>query len=184
MEPLFDGEHPAVPSRPTAPPALPARQLRRMAWGRRAIVVVLALFVAAGASGWLGVHSEHAHGRGAGLELDMRYASVARPGLSVPWELQIARAGGFDAPVAVTAAQSCLTPLDIGVLFPDPASSRSTNDSVEWEFEPPRTDEFTVSAEAHVDASTNMGRARCTVHVASPPGSAGADVSFTTLVLP
>jgi hypothetical protein len=184
MEPPFDGEHPTVPSQPTAPPAVPARRLKRMAWGRRVIVLLLVALVAAGLSGWLGVHTETASATGGGIELHIRYASVARPGLSVPWELRIARAGGFDSPVAVTVSQGCLTPLDIGVLLPDPASSRSTADAVVWEFEPPPTDEFAVSVGAHVDASTNMGRAHCDVRVASPPGSSGAAVGFTMLVLP
>jgi hypothetical protein len=155
-----------------------------MVWGRRVIVVLLAALVAAGLSSWLGVHTETAHGAGGGIDVQIRYASVARPGLSVPWELRIARAGGFDGPVAVTVSQGCLTPLDIGVLLPDPASSRSTTDAVVWEFDRPGTEEFAVSMQAHVDASTNMGRARCEVLVASPPGSAAAAVDFTTLVLP
>lgn len=58
---------------------------RAVAILRGAAIALLVVVLLCGAAGLLGVRSTTASARGAGYELDLHYAQIARAGLDVPW---------------------------------------------------------------------------------------------------
>jgi hypothetical protein len=65
---------------------------------RRVAVAILCGIVAAAAVGLLGVTSGVSSGTGAGLEVDVEHARVARPGLAVPFTITVRATGAGDLP--------------------------------------------------------------------------------------
>jgi len=60
--------------------------------GRRIALVVMAVVVVVGASGWLGVHAGTASTSDNGYQLTVTYPHVARAGLDIPWNLRLVHA--------------------------------------------------------------------------------------------
>src|SRR5690349_4543664 len=107
------------PGGPTAPEER-SRAAERVAIGvRRGLVVLLVLVVVAALAGAFGVHARTASASGGGYHLDVRYSSTARPGITVPFEVQVTRDGGFSGPVQLAVSDSYVDALQVGSLLPE-----------------------------------------------------------------
>ena len=68
----------------------------RAVWGRRVSIAALLVFVVAGLAGFLGVRTATSTATEGAYELSVSYASIARAGLDVPWQVTVTREGGYD----------------------------------------------------------------------------------------
>jgi hypothetical protein len=152
-------------------------------WGRRLMIAVLMAIVIAGLIGFFGVRSRSATASANGYDLEVRYASIARPGITVPFEVEVTKEGGFDGPVTVEVSTAYLQALDVDSITPDPSNSTSDGDVATFEFEQPDGDTLEISWAAKIDPSADMGRREAVVSIVEN-GEAATNVSITTWVLP
>lgn len=116
--------------------------------------------------------------------LDVRYATVSRPGLATPFEITVRRRGGFDGPVRIAVSTAYLSMWDENGLDPDPAAATADERSVVWEFDPPpRGDTLVVSYDARIEPAAQEGETGF-VAVLDRDGFELATVTFRTRVLP
>ena len=175
----------ARPSTPTAPgPTDIPRQLRARRW-RRAFVVVLAVFLALGALGVYGVETTSKSASGGGYELEVRYATVSRPGLATPWSFEVRRPGGFPDGLTVAVTSSYFDAFDENGLDPAPAEAISDGERTIWRFAPSPADTFAVSFDARIEPAVQLKTVKGQVSVlAGPSGPPAVTVSFETFVMP
>jgi hypothetical protein len=172
------------PGGPTEPPERP-RRTERVAIGiRRGLVVMLVVVVGAALAGAFGVHARTASASGSGYEVDVRYSSTARPGITVPFEVEVRHEGGFAGPVQLAISADYLDALQLGSLVPEPTGSSADGDRGLLTFEPSEgSDTLDVDWQAEVDPATNAGRHSGHVAVVQT-GTAVATARFTTWVWP
>lgn len=169
---------------PTAPePPSPAR-VHRAQWGRRVTILVLVAIVVLGLIGLFGVRTRTTEASKDGWTVQVHYASIARPGLSVPWNLEVDHDGGFSGPIRIAVANSYFDTVDVTRLNPAPVSSTSDGDRVIWQFDPPPGDRFAVSANAEVDPSAGAGRHGGQVTLLDGGGRPVVGVTFRTWLWP
>jgi hypothetical protein len=173
-----------VASFSTVPDVPPFRRVRRAQWGRRLLLALLVAILVAGLIGVLGIRTRTAESSGNEYDLQVHYASIARPGVAVPFDIQVHRDGGFDAPVTLAVPSSYLSALDAQTPNLEPTSTTSDGDLVLFQFDPPQGDTFGVSWNAEVDPASNMGRKEATISVVGDNGSLAVGVSIRTWVLP
>jgi hypothetical protein len=166
----------------TIPEPQPEATLRRARAGRRVVIGMLALFVAAGMFGVFGSKTAVATGSGGGYTLTVTYPHVTRPGLAVRWEYEVRHQGGFDGPIRLATTFDYLHLFDTNNLEPDASSHTATADLIVWEFDPPPGDVFRVS----FDATTEVGIHELPSASASilVDGRAILSVPFRTVVMP
>jgi hypothetical protein len=156
---------------------------RRAVIGRRVAVSVLALFVAAGASGWLGVHAETVQATESGYRLTLTYPRVARAGLDIPWEVRLTHLGGFDSDITIAISSSYFDIFEYQGMHPNPSDETSDGRFVYLTFSPPKAgDVFTTSLDTYVQPGSQIGRhavVEALVH-----GSVVAHVNYSTLLFP
>ncbi|MGI8686858.1 MAG: hypothetical protein ACR2MO_17505 [Acidimicrobiales bacterium] len=125
---------------------------------RRLFVVALSVFLLAGLLGFLGVRTGTTSAEGGGYQLEIRYAKVARPGLSVPWAVTIRHPGGFDGPVTLATNATYFDLLDENSFDPEPMSTTSDGERLIWEFEPPDGgDTMEVSLDTRIGPNIQLG---------------------------
>jgi hypothetical protein len=168
----------------TVPDAPSLDRVRRAQWGRRVLLAILVAILVAGAVGLLGIRSRTAEANAAGYDLQVHYASIARPGVEVPLDIQVQRDGGFAGDVTLAVPSSYLSALDAQSPQPEPKSTTSDGDLVVFRFDPPPGDTFGVAWEAQVDPAANMGRKEATISVIGDDGPPATSVSIRTWVLP
>jgi hypothetical protein len=169
-------------AKPTFSGPLDPRTSRRDRLARRIILGLIAVFVAAGAAGLLGVRISTATASGAGYHLAVTYAAVTRSGLATPWSVEVRRAGGFDGPVTLATTRGYWQIFDANALYPDPGSATMRGDKLVWTFEPPEGETLSVLFDARAGPSIQGGHAATTeilVH-----GAPVVEVSYRTLVVP
>ncbi len=127
---------------------------RRLRSVRRAGLLALAGLVALGTLGLLGVRTTTTRASAGALDVTLRSASVARPGLAVPFRLTIRRAGGFDEPIEVRIDTHYLASLDENGV--NPTADRATSDRSEtiFSYDPPDGDVFTFWLDVRVEPSS------------------------------
>lgn len=167
----------------TIPPERPIERIRRARALRRAFLVLLFAFVAAGLFGVFGVRTATVRAEGGGYELEVRYAKVARPGLSVPWAVTIRRPGGFDGPVTLTTTAAYFDLLDENAFDPDPTSSTADGDDMIWEFEPPEAgDTLEISLDTRVGPNVQWGKSATTAVLED--GQPVVAIEYSTWIVP
>src|SRR5688572_16398793 len=149
---------PVADSLPTAPEASDLLGARRARTARRTFMVLLAVFLAAGLSGQLGVQSRSTTAQGGDYTLKVTYAQVSRPGLATPWSFEIHRPGGFEGPITVSTKTSYLDMFDENGFDPEPSKATATPEAVIWEFEPPDGDTLAVTLDARIEPAAQWGR--------------------------
>jgi hypothetical protein len=127
-------------------------------WPRRLFLALLAIIVAFGLTGWLGVHTSTATARGHGVTLSVRYAHVARAGLPVPFEITITKPAGFDDDVVLAVSQNYLGLFDRNGVTPQPSSENSNGSDVVWRFDKPEGTTFVVTLDMQVQSGQHWGR--------------------------
>ncbi len=105
-----------------------------------------------------GVDTGRVAASGGGYELEVLYATVSRPALATPLQIEVRRAGGFDGPVELALTQQYLTLFDENGLSPAPAAETSFGPYVLWEFDPPQGDTLTVYFDARIEPQWQRGR--------------------------
>jgi hypothetical protein len=124
---------------------------------RRALLCVFATILALGATGRLGVRTEHASASGNGYALRVEYPRVTRAGHAVPLAVEVRRAGGFgDEPVRLTLSTSYFALFDENGVQPAPSAETATATELRWEFDPPPGDVLRV----YFDTRTGPNRQR------------------------
>ena len=162
---------------------MPLWRARRARAGRRLFAVVLSAFLLAGVLGFLGVRTGTKSAEGGGYQLEVRYAKVARPGLSVPWAVTIRHPGGFDGPVTLATNSTYFDLFDENSFDPDPESSTSDGERMIWEFEPPEDgDTMEVSLDTRVGPNIQLGTSGTTEILEN--GQPVVSVSYKTWILP
>lgn len=167
----------------TAPEEQPLGRLRRAMWGRRLLILLLVLVVVAGLIGLLGVRTRTAEASGGGYTLQVHYASIARPGVSVPFSIEVTSDDGFDGPIELAVSASYLDTLDVHTMSPEPSSSTADDAFVVMQFDPPNGDVLEVSWSAQVDPSADMGGRDATIAVLEEDTPV-TSLSISTFLLP
>jgi hypothetical protein len=138
----------------TAPEEVPVERVRRMRTVRRIFVGLLALFLLLGLLGVFGVKTATTSASGGGYDLQVTYAKLARPGLAVPWTVEIRHAGGFHGKtVEVSTTDGYFDLMDENGLDPDPSSATTSGDNIVWEFDAPKGDTLTISFDGRIGPS-------------------------------
>lgn len=166
----------------TAPERYPMARLRRARNFRRIFILLLALFLLLGLTGFLGVRSATVSASGGGFDLTVTYAAITRPGLATPWSVEVRRQGGFDGPVTVATTGDYLDMFDENGLDPDPSSATATPEVVIWEFEPPDGDTLTITFDARIEPAVQWGKSAVTSVLVD--GKAVVQVTYRTWVVP
>ena len=137
----------------TAPEEVDIRRVRRVRAVRRLFVLCLTTFLVLGLAGVFGVKTTTVSDTGGGYELEVTYAKSARPGLAVPWSVEVRHEGGFDDNVIVSTTSSYFDLIDENGFDPDPESSWSSGDDIVWEFKQPVGDTLTIGLDARIGPS-------------------------------
>ena len=157
--------------------------VRRARSGRRALLVVFALVLAAGATGLLGVRKAQVRASGGGYDLLVEYPRVTRPGHAVPLLVEVRRAGGFgEEPVTVSMRAGYFRLFDENGVMPAPSKETATGRDLVWEFDPPPGEVLRVYFDTRTGPNRQRGaRGDAAVLVDGEPVVA---VSFRTWVAP
>lgn len=156
---------------------------RRGHIGRRIALSVVALIVAAGATGWLGVHAQTTSASGPGYHLSITYPRVARAGLDIPWELRLTSETGFDTDITIGISADYFDIFEFQGMHPEPSDETSDGKFVYLTFSPPKSGNvFTTALDTYVQPGSQVGRHAMTI--AQIGGQTVASVSYTTWVMP
>jgi hypothetical protein len=134
----------------TAPEAVDIARVRRVRAVRRVFVLCLTTFLLLGLAGVFGVKTTTVSASGGGYDLKVTYAKSARPGLGIPWSVEVTKAGGFDDNVVVSTTSSYFDLMDENGFDPDPESSWSSGEDIVWEFKQPEGDTLTIGLDARI----------------------------------
>jgi hypothetical protein len=151
-------------------------------WSRRGFLVLLLAFVLAGLSGLLGVRTTTAESSAGGYDLSFRYATSARAGLDVPWEVTLVHAGGFGHDVRLAVTGDYFDVFETQGFTPEPSDATRDADTLYLTFAAPPGDTLRVSYDAYIQPSSQLGRDG-TLSVLED-GSPVASVDFSTRLLP
>lgn len=155
----------------------------RAVWGRRIVLAALAVFVLLGLTGYLGVHTTTASAEQDGYHLSLRYASVARAGLDVPFEVTLTSDTGFADTITLALTGDYLDIFETQGFHPDASSSVRNGQTLYLTFDSPGGDTFKLSYDAYIQPSSQQGRDG-TLGVVTEDGKTVAAVSFRTRLLP
>jgi hypothetical protein len=156
---------------------------RRGHIGRRIALSVVALVVAAGATGWLGVHAQTTSAGTQGYHLSITYPRVARAGLDVPWELRLTSPTAFDGDITIGISADYYDIFEFQGMHPEPSDETSDGKFIYLTFSPPKTGNvFTTAFDTYVQPGAQVGRHATTT--AEVDGVVVAEVSYTTWVMP
>ncbi len=172
----------SIPTEP-APTSVP-RQLRSRAV-RRIFVAALGLFLALGALGVYGVRTRTASAAGGGYALEVRYATVSRPGLATPWSFEVRRSGGFPEGLIVAVTSSYFDSFDENGLGPAPVEETTDGERTIWRFGPSAGDTLAVSFDARIEPGVQLTWLKGEIEVLdSATGPPAVTVGFRTWVMP
>jgi hypothetical protein len=158
-------------------------QDRVSSWSRRAILTLVLVVVVAGALGFLGVRTGDATSSESTWSLRLHYATVARAGLDVPWQVTVTHAGGFDGPVKLAITGRYLDIYETQGFHPEPSDESRDGSTLYLSFQPPDSgDTMVVAYDAYIQPASQQGRAG-TVSVVDQ-GQRLATVAFRTRLLP
>jgi hypothetical protein len=151
-------------------------------WARRVFLMVIAAVVVAGLVGLLGVQTAETRAEQGDYELSLRYATTARAGLDVPWEVTVTRDGGFDQTLELAVTGDYFDIYETQGFAPEPSESTRDGDTLYLTFEAPPGDTFVLAYDAYIQPSSQIGRDGTISVVAD--GVQLASVDFHTRLLP
>jgi hypothetical protein len=128
-------------------------------WARRVFLALLALTVAAGLLGLLGVRTATSFAEGdGGWSLELEYPSVARAGLDVPVTATVTRDGGFGKQVTLAMTGTYLDIYETQGFHPEPDSTSRDGELLYLTFEaPPAGETFVFAYDAYIQPSAQSG---------------------------
>lgn len=145
-------------------------------------MLLMALIVLAGASGWLGVRAATAHSAGFGYDMTLVYPRIARPGLDVPWNLRLTHPGGFKGQITVAISANYFDIFEYQDFHPESSGETSDAKFVYLTFTPPKGDVFTLSFDTYVQPASQIGRDAETKVIIG--GVTVADAHYSTWLVP
>lgn len=152
-------------------------------WARRAFLTALAVTLVLGLLGWLGVRTATESARASGWTLSLEYASVARAGLDVPWQVTVQHAGGLGTTVTLALTGDYLDIYETQGFHPQPSAEWRDGTTLYLQFDaPPDSDTMVVAYDAYIQPAAQDGRAGSLAVVQE--GAPVARVRFATRVLP
>ncbi len=135
------------------------RQRARVRWTRRIALSLLAVVVALGATGMLGVRTATATTSADGWSMEVRYPKIARAGLDISWRVTVRHPGGFgDKPIALAVSARYFDIFETQGFHPEPSKSTADGDLLYLEFDPPPGDVFAVDYDAYIQPASQIGR--------------------------
>jgi hypothetical protein len=155
----------------------------RAVWGRRLFITALFVLVGSGLAGFLGVRTSTSTATEGDYELSLDYASVARAGLDVPWQVTVTRTGGYDKELVLAVTGDYFDIYETQGFTPDPSAATRDADTLYLTFDAPQGEVFTVSYDAYIQPSSQRGNDG-TVSVIGPGGEPMATVDFDTWLWP
>ena len=127
--------------------------------GRRAVLILLAVIVALGATTMLGVHTSSVTAQAEGYTLRVEYPRIARPGLDVMWRVTVRHPGGFGSePITLAVSARYFDIFEHQAFYPEPSKSTGDGEMLELEFDPPQGDVFSLDFDAYIQPSSQLGR--------------------------
>ncbi|HET6938266.1 MAG TPA: hypothetical protein VFI19_06665 [Nocardioides sp.] len=149
-------------------PAMPATTLEGLetrrqdiagAWWRRVFMTVLAVVIAAGLAGLLGVREATAEASENGWSLRLQYAATARAGLDVPFIVTVRHAGGLGKQVSLALTGDHLDIYETQGFHPEPSDETRDGATLYLTFDaPPDGDTLVVSYDAYIQPAAQRGR--------------------------
>lgn len=149
---------------------------------RRLGVGALGALVLLGAANIVGVRVARSSVVADGTSLAVTYASVTRPGLSTPWNLEIRRTGGFPGPVTIVTTSSYFASFDFNQWYPEPSDTAVRGDDLVLTFERPEGEVFELSFDGRATPTFNIG-ARAVTAIQTE-GLPPLSVEYRTVVMP
>lgn len=143
---------------------------------------LILVFVLAGALGLLGVRTQTDTVEGGGYSLSLEHAVVARAGLDVPFQVTVRHPGGFEKSLTLAITGDYFDIYETQGFTPDASASTRDADTLYLTFDTPPGDTFTVSYDAYIQPSSQLGRSG-TISVESG-GRPAATLDFATHLLP
>jgi hypothetical protein len=150
-----------LPPGSTLADVAPPRPRRRARAGRRAVLGLLAVVVAAGAVGALGVHTGSAEASSPdGWRLKVWYPHIARAGLDVNFRVQVHHDGGFGSDdITLALSRRYFDIFETQGFHPDADKATSDGRYIYLSFSPPDAgDDFTVDYDAYIQPASQVGR--------------------------
>ncbi len=142
----------------TIPDPQPLERLKRARAGRRVTMAIAFLIVVAALVGLLGVRTREVSAAGGGYEMTVTFATMTRPGLATPFDVEVSHPAGMDEQVTLAVSNDYLAAFDENGLDPDPAISRSDEEFVYWTFEPSPGNTLGVSFDARLEPAVQWKR--------------------------
>jgi len=136
-----EASHPAVP------------------WVRRAVLAAMALLVAIGLTGLLGVHTSEASSSHDGYTLTLHYPAVARAGLDTTWRVEVTHSGGFGKDLTLAVTGDYFDIFETQGFHPNPSEETRNGHILYLTFTAPPGDTFVVDFDAYIQPASQRGRA-------------------------
>jgi hypothetical protein len=154
----------------------------RSVLARRVGTVLLALVVLAGLLGFLGDRNGTAEGNGAGYTLQLDYAVSSRPGLDVPWHLEISNPEGFSQELTIAVTADYFDLYETQGWHPEPTEQTRDGEWLYLTFAMPDVTTFELSYDAYIQPNRVLpGSGEVAVVV---DGERTATVPFRTFLFP
>ncbi len=161
---------------------VPRSDRKRAPWSRRVGTTALAVFVAAGAAGFLGDSVQTKSAEEAGYTLTLTYPRVSRSGLDVPWKLDIASTQPLPKQVVVAVTGEYFNIFEEQGLDPKPESQAADGEMEYWTFNTAGGNDISISVDHYVEPGAMTGSSG-TVGLYID-GELIAPLDFTTSMLP
>ena len=160
-----------------------ADEARTAVGWRRIFLAALLVVVVAGAVGFLGDTTRTARASGGGYELQLTYATTARAGLDVPWEVTVRHTGGFPGKSLTLAVTGDYFDIyETQGFHPDASASTRDGRTLYLTFDTPPADTFVLAYDAYIQPASQVGRSG-TVGVVQD-GRQVVSLDFRTTLLP
>lgn len=149
---------------------------------RRITIGVLVLLVLLGALGVFGMRTGSVHAAGGGYNLTVKYAVISRAGLDTPWQVTVRHPGGFTGPITLATTAAYFEMFETQGLDPAPDAETATGHYRYLTFSPPPGDTFTLTYDAYIQPSSQLGHRAETALLID--GTQVARVAYRTRLVP
>lgn len=125
--------------------------------GRRVVVTLLALVVAAGLGGFLGMRTATSEASAGDWDLEVLHPAIARAGLDAPWEARVHRDGGFGPEVTLAVTGTYFDIFESQGFNPEPSDATRDGETLYLTFSAPDTEDFVVRYDAYIQPASQQG---------------------------
>jgi hypothetical protein len=151
-------------------------------WGRRAMLTVMALVLAADLLSLLGVRTSSVSAEHDGYAVTLHYPSVARAGLDTPYQVTVTHPGGFGKQLTLAVTGSYFNIFETQGFHPDPSDETRDGSTLYLTFAAPPGDTFVVDFDTYIQPASQQGRSATLTVIDG--GSAQVSVDYRTRLMP